>query len=170
MLGHGRPRQTDAPCLSPSRCFLPLRASPHATRSLALLPPVMRITCAARSSLQSRVACPLSCMPPARSSQGWCWWQLCSRATAGAGAGGARAPPDPTTTTIDRPRPSPTICFKCMFQVFQMFQAFRGMLQLFHMDVAKADMMLHMLQVFQMYVARVCSKYFIYFRRMLQLF
>jgi hypothetical protein len=65
---------------------------------------------------------------------------------------------------IDRPRLPLTyvenICFRC-------FSHFKGMLQLFLMDVAKVDRgmlhMLHMLQVVQKHVASVCSKCFIYF-------
>jgi hypothetical protein len=39
------------------------------------------------------------------------------------------------------------------------------MLHVFHIDVAKVDQMLHMLQWLYMYVANVCSKCFIYFFR-----
>jgi hypothetical protein len=49
------------------------------------------------------------------------------------------------------------VCFRC-------FSRFKGMLQLFLMDVAKVDRgILHMLQVFQKHVA-ICSKYFICFQ------
>jgi hypothetical protein len=66
---------------------------------------------------------------------------------------------------IDQPRPlSPYIAnvrFNC-------FKYFRGMLQSFHMNVAKADQgmlhMLHMLQVFKRHVASVCSNCFIWFQ------
>ena len=69
---------------------------------------------------------------------------------------------------IDRPRPiSASVCFNC-------FRHFRGMLQLFHMDVAKVNQgilhMLNMLQVFQRHVASVCSKCFICFQTMLRVF
>jgi hypothetical protein len=78
-----------------------------------------------------------------------------------------RSLPAPTSTArIDRPRPPllyvANACFKC-------FKRLRGMLQLFNMDVAKIDWrclhMLHMLQVFQMHVAGVCSKRFISCKR-----
>ena len=41
---------------------------------------------------------------------------------------------------------------------------FRCMLNVFHLDVAKVDLVLHMLQVLYTYVASVC------FKRMLQVF
>jgi len=74
-----------------------------------------------------------------------------------------RSPPAPTPTTgINRPRlPLPyvaNVCFRC-------FSRFKGMLQLFIMDVAKVDWgMFHMLHVFQKHAASVCSKCFICFQ------
>jgi hypothetical protein len=55
---------------------------------------------------------------------------------------------------------TPTVCFMC----------FRCMLHMFHLDVAKVDLVLHMLQWLYTYVASVCFKCFSYFKRMLQLF
>jgi hypothetical protein len=71
-----------------------------------------------------------------------------------------RSPPALTPTArINWPRlPLPYIAIVC-------FRCFKGMLQLFLMDVAKVDQgMLHMLQVFQKHVASVCSKCFIRFQ------
>jgi hypothetical protein len=79
------------------------------------------------------------------------------------------SPPAPTPTAgVDQPKLSipyvANICFRC-------FSRFKGMLQLFLIDVAKVYQgMLHMLQVFQNHVASICSKYFICSRNMLQLF
>ena len=47
---------------------------------------------------------------------------------------------------------------------------FRCMLHMFNLDVAKVDLLLHMLQWLYKYVASVCSKYSTYFRHMLQVF
>jgi hypothetical protein len=47
---------------------------------------------------------------------------------------------------------------------------FRYMLHMFHLDVVKVDLMLHMLQYLYMYVASVYSKCFICFKRLLQVF
>jgi hypothetical protein len=49
------------------------------------------------------------------------------------------------------------------------FSCFRVMLHVFHMDVAKVDRVLHMLQSLYTYVANVCPQCFIcFFRHMLQ--
>ena len=56
-----------------------------------------------------------------------------------------------------------TICHKC-------FICFRHILQMFYLDVAKVDLVLHMLQQLQTYVASVCFKCFSCFRHMLQVF
>jgi hypothetical protein len=83
--------------------------------------------------------------------------------TGGANGGGARAPPALTPTVgIDRSKLlvpyDANVCFRC-------FSRFKGMLQLFLMDVAKVDRrMLHMLHLFQKHVASVCSKCFICFQ------
>jgi hypothetical protein len=53
-----------------------------------------------------------------------------------------------------------TICFMC----------FRCMLHIFHLDVAKVDLVLHMLQWLYTYVASVCIKCFSCFKCMLQVF
>ena len=45
---------------------------------------------------------------------------------------------------------------------------FRCMLHMFHLDVAKVDLVLHMLQWLYTYFASVCFKCFSYFKRMLQ--
>jgi hypothetical protein len=100
----------------------------------------------------------------ARPTQVWCWrrwwWMLVVLVR--------RHSPLTLTLTvgIDRHRrPLPyvvNICFKCVIR-------FTDMLQLFHMDVTKVDIgILHMLQVFQGHVARVCYKCFIYSKRILQ--
>jgi hypothetical protein len=68
------------------------------------------------------------------------------------------SPPALTPTAgIDRPRlPIPYVA-----NVY--FCRFKGMLQLFLMDIGKVDLgMLHMLQAFQKHVASICSKCFIY--------
>jgi hypothetical protein len=44
------------------------------------------------------------------------------------------------------------------------------MLHMFHLDVLKIDLLLHMLQWLYMYVASVCFKYFICFKHILQVF
>jgi hypothetical protein len=41
---------------------------------------------------------------------------------------------------------------------------------MFHLDVAKVDLVLHILQWLYMYVASICFKYFNCFKRMLQVF
>jgi hypothetical protein len=77
------------------------------------------------------------------------------------------APP----TRVFAPDMFASVCFKC-------FRCSRGMLQLFHMNVANihrdvafvAKCSRGMLQVFQRHVATVCSKCFICFRRTLQVF
>ena len=46
-----------------------------------------------------------------------------------------------------------SVCFKC-------FGRFRGMLQLFHMDVASKSGMLHIVQVFQRHAASVSKVLF----------
>jgi hypothetical protein len=56
------------------------------------------------------------------------------------------------------------VCFRC-------FSRFKGMLQLFLMNVAKVDWgMLHILQAFQKHVANICSKCFIYFQTYVAIF
>jgi hypothetical protein len=44
------------------------------------------------------------------------------------------------------------------------------MLYMFHLDIAKVDLVLHMLQWLYTCVASVCFKYFSGFKRMLQVF
>jgi hypothetical protein len=86
------------------------------------------------------------------------------------GGSGSRASPlvagsTLSTARINWPWSSPFyvahICFNC-------FRRFKCMLKLFHFDVAKVNWgvlhMLYMLQVFQMHVASICSKCFIYFQ------
>jgi hypothetical protein len=51
-----------------------------------------------------------------------------------------------------------------MFHVFQMYVAY------VHLDVAKIDLVLHMLQWLYIYIASVCFKCFSYSKRMLQVF
>jgi hypothetical protein len=53
-----------------------------------------------------------------------------------------------------------TVCFIC----------FICMLHMFYLNVAKVDLVLHMLQWLYMYVASVCFRCFNYFKRMLQVF
>ena len=47
---------------------------------------------------------------------------------------------------------------------------FRHMLYMFYLDVAKVDLVLHILKWLYTYVASVCFKYFSCFKRMLQVF
>jgi hypothetical protein len=49
-----------------------------------------------------------------------------------------------------------SVCFEC-------FKRFRGMLQVFYMDVAKVDRNVLYVAMVVQYVASVCSKYFICF-------
>ena len=138
MLGHGRSSHLDTAHLSPPHCFFPPRASPHAAHSLAPCSrpsrapptPLAPRTRPSRVPLAPLAPCSGRTPPtPSRSAHGLpgrakgrCWWWLCSRAT--------RSHPD------DRNRPTPpyvvNVCFKY-------FRCLRGMLQLFYMDVAKAD-------------------------------
>jgi hypothetical protein len=50
------------------------------------------------------------------------------------------------------------------------FMRFRCMLHIFHLNVAKVDLVLHMFQWLYTYVASVCFKCFSCFKRMLQVF
>ena len=50
------------------------------------------------------------------------------------------------------------------------FMSFKCMLHMFHLDVAKVDLVLHMLQWLYMYVASVCFKCLSCFKYMLQVF
>jgi hypothetical protein len=50
------------------------------------------------------------------------------------------------------------------------FMRFIYMLYMFHLDIVKVDLVLHMLQWLYTYVANVCFKYFSCLKRMLQVF
>jgi hypothetical protein len=55
------------------------------------------------------------------------------------------------------------MCFKCMFHIWML-------LHVFYLDVAKFDLVLHMLQWLYTYVSNVCFECFSYFIRILQVF
>jgi hypothetical protein len=184
MLGHGRPPHPDAARLSSPHCFLPLRASPQSARSL--LAPACRAPHQHRSLLTLAMSRPLPLvMPPSRPSQGAVLVVVVL-------ARRQIPPRHPKSTGSDPPLPH-------VVNVY--FRCFKGVLQLFHIDVAKLDRhvfahiasvsevccksLFKMYHLFEMYVenilsgccicykghvASVCSKYFIRFSRMLQLF
>ena len=53
---------------------------------------------------------------------------------------------------------------------FKYFKCFERMLQVFDLDVAKVDLVLHMMQWLYTCIASVCFKYFSCFKFMLQIF
>jgi hypothetical protein len=148
MLCHGRPPHRHATPLSLPRCFrapypVPLARS-HLAHACRARP--TRTTCSFASAARSSLPLLAHAARPGQ-AKGRCWW-CCS--------GCARAPPlvlvllaryrIPPRRSVDSGPDLPlpyvaNICFKC-------FRCFRGILQLFHMDVAKVDRDIAHIKVF----------------------